>query len=72
MRTIEAIEIVRCGDEIHFTFRGNGFLFHMVRILMGTLIETGKKNRRPEEMPLLLEAGSGKMRGRWLLPVDWR
>ena len=48
MRTIEAIEIVRCGDEIHFTFRGNGFLFHMVRILMGTLIETGKKNRRPE------------------------
>ncbi len=57
VRTIEAIEIVRCGDEIHFTFRGNGFLFHMVRILMGTLIETGKKNRRPEEMPAILESG---------------
>lgn len=57
VRTIEAIEIVRCGDEIHFTFRGNGFLFHMVRILVGTLIETGKKNRRPEEMPAILESG---------------
>lgn len=57
VRTIDSIEIDRCGDEIRFTFCGDGFLFHMVRILMGTLIEVGKKNRSPEEIPAILESG---------------
>ena len=57
VRTVDAIEIERMGDELRFTFSGNGFLFHMVRILMGTLLEVGTGKREAEEMTLLLENG---------------
>ena len=57
VRTVDAIEIERIGDELRFTFSGNGFLFHMVRILMGTLLEVGTGKRDAEEMTLLLENG---------------
>ena len=57
VRTVDAIEIERIGDELRFTFSGNGFLFHMVRILMGTLLEVGTGKREAEEMTLLLENG---------------
>ena len=57
VRTVHAIEIERIGDELRFTFSGNGFLFHMVRILMGTLLEVGTGKRDAEEMTLLLENG---------------
>ena len=57
VRTVDAIEIERIGDELWFTFSGNGFLFHMVRILMGTLLEVGTGKRDAEEMTLLLENG---------------
>ena len=57
VRTVDAIEIERIGDELRFTFSGNGFLFHMVRILMGTLLEVGSGKREAEEMTLLLENG---------------
>lgn len=43
--------------EIRFTFRGNGFLYHMVRILMGTLLEVGTHTREPEEMKVILDSG---------------
>lgn len=51
VRTIESIEIVRRGDELQFDFTGDGFLFHMVRIITGTLIEVGlgKKNAADTE-----------------------
>ena len=57
VRTVDAIEIERIGDELRFTFSGNGFLFRMVRILMGTLLEVGTGKREAEEMTLLLENG---------------
>lgn len=56
VRTVDKIDIVQNGEEIVFTFQGNGFLYHMVRIMMGTLIETGLGIRKPEEIPLILEA----------------
>jgi len=42
VRTIEKFEINKVGDEIVFTVTGNGFLQHMVRIMVGTLLEVGK------------------------------
>ncbi len=56
VRTIESIEIVQAGDEISFTYKGDGFLYHMVRILTGTLLEVGEGKRSFEEIPEILEA----------------
>lgn len=48
------------GDDracsIHIEITGNGFLYNMVRILVGTLIEIGQGKRRPGDMRLILEA----------------
>lgn len=56
VRTVDSIEIERSGEEVLFTFKGNGFLYHMVRIMMGTLIETGLGIRKAEDIPGILEA----------------
>lgn len=56
VRRIDAIDIVRDGDMLSFTFRGNGFLYHMIRILMGTILECGAGKRSPESIPGLLAA----------------
>lgn len=55
VRSIHSIQIKRVGDEIQLDFTGDGFLFHMVRILVGTLVEVGQHKRQPEEMEMLLE-----------------
>ena len=56
VRTVDFIDMERVGEEIVFTFKGNGFLYHMVRIIMGTLIETGLGIRKPEDISGVLEA----------------
>lgn len=56
VRTVFSIEIERVEDEIRFLFRGDGFLFHMVRILVGTLLEVGKSNLLPSDMERILAA----------------
>ena len=39
---------------LSFSFKGNGFLYHMIRILMGTLLEVGRGERDPESIPALI------------------
>lgn len=60
VRRIDRIEIERGSgqekDLITFTFVGNGFLHHMIRILMGTLLEVGMGKRSAESMPDILAA----------------
>ena len=41
MRTITAITITSEGDLLQFKFEGEGFLYNMVRIMMGTILEIG-------------------------------
>lgn len=45
IRTIDMAELVRQGDEIILTIEGNAFLYNMVRIIAGTLIEIGQHRR---------------------------
>ena len=56
VRTITAIEIKKMDGIVSIRYTGNGFLYNMVRILTGTLIEVGRKKRRPEEMQAVMEA----------------
>lgn len=68
VRKIYDIEIVQDSDEISFIFKGNGFLYNMVRILTGTLIEVGLGKRNPEDMPAVLEAKDRSKAGATLPP----
>jgi tRNA pseudouridine38-40 synthase len=64
VRTIETIEISQDGDRISFRFIGNGFLYNMVRILVGTLIEVGSGKRQPEEIVGILEKRDRRYAGK--------
>ena len=56
VRTVRAIDIVVEGANMDITFRGDGFLYNMVRILTGTLLEVGLGERKSEDMPAVLSA----------------
>lgn len=53
-RTVESISVERSGDEVRLTFTGDGFLYNMVRILTGTLLEVGLGERSPEDTAAIL------------------
>src|SRR5690606_25616153 len=48
VRTLEALTISQSGDFFLFTFKANAFLHHMVRNLMGALVEVGRGKAPPE------------------------
>lgn len=69
VRTIEKIEIGKMGQEIRISYTGDGFLYHMVRILTGTLVEVGLGLRKPEEMTAILE-GLDRTKAGKLMPPE--
>ena len=56
IRTITDIGVEKDGDEIVIRVTGTGFLYNMVRIIAGTLIEVGRGNYRPQKVQEILEA----------------
>ena len=56
VRVVTKAEVKRNGDELIFTFEGKGFLYNMVRILVGTALQIGDGLREVEEMKQILEA----------------
>ena len=56
VRYIHSLNIEQTRNEIVFTVTGNGFLHHMVRILVGTLLEVGRGERAVESIPELFGA----------------
>lgn len=54
VRTVSAIDIAVDDTDMSITFRGNGFLYNMVRIMTGTLLEVGLGLRCAEEMEEIL------------------
>ncbi len=59
IRTIYDIKITKENDIIEFEFTGNGFLYNMVRIIVGTLIELGKKSTRYDIQRALMTGDRG-------------
>lgn len=55
VRTIKEIDFLLDGDLLTIRFVGNGFLYNMVRILVGTLLSVGSGDLSPEEIPSILE-----------------
>ncbi len=69
VRTLYSVEITETGEEITMDFYGDGFLYHMVRILAGTLIEIGEGKRSAESVTEILEAGNRQAAG-WTAPAE--
>lgn len=56
VRYIESLQITKDGNDLFFTVCGNGFLHHMVRIMVGTLLEVGRGERSADSIPDLFGA----------------
>lgn len=54
VRNLRAIKIERIGEEIRISLTGDGFLYNMVRIIVGTLLEVGSGKRNAEEIPEII------------------
>lgn len=56
VRQVDSVEVVQEGQEIVIRVAGRGFLYNMVRIIAGTLMEVGRGHIAPEEIKTILEA----------------
>jgi tRNA pseudouridine38-40 synthase len=63
VRTIYALDILTNGNEITIRITGNGFLYNMVRIIVGTLIRVGRGLYTPTKVKEILEAKDRKAAG---------
>jgi tRNA pseudouridine38-40 synthase len=78
VRRIFSSKLERCGDRLIYRVRGSGFLKHMVRNIVGVLLETGKGNLTPRDIALRLQPDSGipagpaaPARGLFLVGVEY-
>ena len=68
VRTIYDFTIKEEGDEITFEVTGNGFLYNMVRIMVGTLYYVGIGKIDAEEIPDILSCGKRDRAGKTMPP----
>ncbi len=63
VRTLYQAEVSKKEDMITIRLQGNGFLYNMVRIIAGTLIQVGAGMKEPEEMEQILEGKNRELAG---------
>ena len=69
VRTIYSAKVIQMPNErIYIELTGNGFLYNMVRIIAGTLVEVGSGKIKPEEIKSIIEAKDRAMAGKTLPP----
>ena len=68
IRTIHEISVEKSGDLITIDVSGNGFLYNMVRIIAGTLVEMGIRNVHPSKMADIINAKDRKKAGKTAPP----
>ena len=59
IRTVFSSRLERQGEELRYTVEGNGFLYHMVRNIVGTLFEVGRHRIEPAAIREVLASGKG-------------
>lgn len=62
-RTVTESSVTREGDMVRFTVAADGFLYNMVRIMVGTLLAVQQGRFQPDDIPLILERRSRKYAG---------
>lgn len=55
VRTLKRFSVEKYGEELTFTLTADGFLYHMVRILVGTVLEVGLGTREAASIPALFD-----------------
>lgn len=70
VRTIFKAEVIEKKDEekIWIELTGSGFLYNMVRIIAGTLVEVGLEKIEPDEIPNIIESKQREKAGKTLPP----
>ena len=63
VRTINGLELELKGDVIKIFVSADGFLYNMVRIIVGTLIEVGKGKIKPESIERIIKNGDRSKAG---------
>lgn len=63
VRTIDLLKIINKETEIWIEIKGNGFLYNMVRIIVGTLIEVGMGKIAHNELKGIIESGKREKAG---------
>lgn len=78
VRTVEQLQVIKEGDMITIRVRGTGFLYNMVRIIAGTLMEVGKGAYPPEKVKDIVNAkdraaagGTAPARGLTLMGIEY-
>ncbi len=63
VRTIERIDFEETPGTLRIRFTGDGFLYMMVRIIVGTLLEVGRGRLAPGDIPDIIAAGDRRAAG---------
>ena len=58
VRTVKEVKVEKVGDMIYISVTGDGFLYNMVRIIVGTLLSVGNGRMTPEQVKLAVESGN--------------
>ena len=68
VRTIYNAKVIEDGERIIVELEGNGFLYNMVRIISGTIVDVGLGKIKPEEIPEIIESKDRTRAGKTLPP----
>lgn len=63
VRTIYRCSVEQSGDHVTFTVCGNGFLYNMVRIMVGTLLDLQREKLPADSIPSILRSGDRTLAG---------
>jgi len=68
VRTIYTAKVIEEGEKIIIELEGNGFLYNMVRIISGTIVDVGLGKIKPEKIPEIIESKDRTKAGKTLPP----